>query len=441
MTDQLPKTSTKPSSKTKAQAVGTSPKAKDDPHSIMATVRDPQTSTRINYFLTQKGIPTTHPCLRVEVDTISDQQTLELETEDVQSLFSKFGPIESVTVSPSHKNTAIVVFKDFVSAYFAQQSLHLHHLPTYQARLSVKWNIVDDPRLALPTDPLALGHLGNTMSSQPVSETEYPAEPQVSGTTANNSNLKERNLPPTGTNGSTGKYTCRFEIQIENDKEFQVARRLIGAKGCNMKKILDTCSKGCTGPVQEVIKLRLRGKGSGFKEGPSQQESDEPLHLCISSPYPDKYATACEMAKELLQGVYEEYKAYCDKIGKPKALLHVKMMENVNTPVMHGARPANPYSKHEQSGNGYYPPRGMPAPYYVGPQGRPAGGYYYPPGYPSGPFYKYEPDAYRQSAGYSEAGYHYPTAAPPGFYSEQRIDDKEKVAAGVYYGNSTHQQP
>ncbi len=27
-----------------------------------------------------------------------------------------------------------------------------------------------------------------------------------------------------------GKYTCRFEIQIENDKEFQVARRLIGAK-------------------------------------------------------------------------------------------------------------------------------------------------------------------------------------------------------------------
>jgi hypothetical protein len=27
-----------------------------------------------------------------------------------------------------------------------------------------------------------------------------------------------------------GKFTCRFEIQIENDKEFQVARKLIGAK-------------------------------------------------------------------------------------------------------------------------------------------------------------------------------------------------------------------
>jgi len=33
-----------------------------------------------------------------------------------------------------------------------------------------------------------------------------------------------------------GKYTCKFYVQIENDNEFQVARRLIGSKGCNMKK-------------------------------------------------------------------------------------------------------------------------------------------------------------------------------------------------------------
>ncbi len=33
-----------------------------------------------------------------------------------------------------------------------------------------------------------------------------------------------------GLQGQNGKYTCRFEILIENDKDFQVARRLIGAK-------------------------------------------------------------------------------------------------------------------------------------------------------------------------------------------------------------------
>ena len=40
------------------------------------------------------------------------------------------------------------------------------------------------------------------------------------------------------------KYTCRFDIQIDNEKEFQVARRLIGAKGCNMTRIIELCNKG-----------------------------------------------------------------------------------------------------------------------------------------------------------------------------------------------------
>jgi len=127
------------------------------------------------------------------------------------------------------------------------------------------------------------------------------------------------------------KYTCRFDIQIENEKEFQVARKLIGAKGCNMKRILDMCSKGCNGPIQEVIKLRLRGRGSGFKEGPTQQESDEPLHLCISSKYYDKYIMARHLAKELILNVYEDYKRFCERTGKePIVNLQIKMKENVS---------------------------------------------------------------------------------------------------------------
>ena len=46
----------------------------------------------------------------------------------------------------------------------------------------------------------------------------------------------------------------------------------------------------------DVVKLRLRGKGSGFKEGPKQEESKEPLHLCISSRFYDKYKMACDAA-------------------------------------------------------------------------------------------------------------------------------------------------
>jgi hypothetical protein len=85
------------------------------------------------------------------------------------------------------------------------------------------------------------------------------------------------------------KFTCRFDIQIENDKDFQVARKLIGSKGCNMKKIVEMCTKDMMMQAQDVVKLRLRGKGSGFKEGPSKLESEEPLHLCISSKFQEKY--------------------------------------------------------------------------------------------------------------------------------------------------------
>ena len=65
------------------------------------------------------------------------------------------------------------------------------------------------------------------------------------------------------------KYTCRYEIQIDNEKEFQVARRVIGSKGANMKRIIEECSEGFDKSVNpyEIVKLRLRGKGSGFKEG------------------------------------------------------------------------------------------------------------------------------------------------------------------------------
>lgn len=52
-----------------------------------------------------------------------------------------------------------------------------------------------------------------------------------------------------------------------------------------MKKIIDAClGEIGADPKTEAdsIKLRLRGKGSGYKEGPNKLESHEPLHLCIS---------------------------------------------------------------------------------------------------------------------------------------------------------------
>ena len=117
----------------------------------------------------------------------------------------------------------------------------------------------------------------------------------------NNINIEEKNY---------GKYTCKYEILIPNDKEFQVARRLIGSKGCNMKKILNECKQINN---NENIKLRLRGKGSGYKEGPQNKESEEPLHLCISAKNQEEMRKACRLVDDLLNKIYEEYKKFCYK--------------------------------------------------------------------------------------------------------------------------------
>jgi hypothetical protein len=127
---------------------------------------------------------------------------------------------------------------------------------------------------------------------------------EQNNTTENNNSInnEEKNF---------GKYTCKYEILIPNDKEFQIARRLIGSKGCNMKDIINGCKSNSS--ESDQVKLRLRGKGSGYKEGPDNKESDEPLHLCISSKNPEDIKKACLLVDDLLEKIHKDYKDFCEK--------------------------------------------------------------------------------------------------------------------------------
>ena len=114
-----------------------------------------------------------------------------------------------------------------------------------------------------------------------------------------------------------------------------MARRLIGSKGCNMKRIIGQCSKSMP-PGTEVVKLRLRGQGSGFKEGPKQEESKEPLHLCISSRFYPQYMNACFQIEQLLLNVYEEFKKFCERskreikgVSGGGGILQIKKYESI----------------------------------------------------------------------------------------------------------------
>lgn len=114
------------------------------------------------------------------------------------------------------------------------------------------------------------------------------------------------------------KHTCRFDVGIENDEKFQVARRIIGSKGANMKRIVKVSN----------AKLRLRGQGSGFLEGTTQQESNEPLHLCISCRDYPPYAHAVKLVEDLLTNIYSEYQRYCMENNMPMPAVRINMREN-----------------------------------------------------------------------------------------------------------------
>ncbi len=144
-----------------------------------------------------------------------------------------------------------------------------------------------------------------------------------------NNNLTQLNV----NNNEKGniKYICKFYLQIEGDKDFQVIKRVIGAKGCNLKRIIDYCSKGPGGIyIPDAIKLKLRGVGSGYRE--KDGDKNEPLNLCVISKYQDKYKKACSFVIELIINIYEEYKRFCERKKKsPISNLNIQKVEYIST--------------------------------------------------------------------------------------------------------------
>ena len=81
-----------------------------------------------------------------------------------------------------------------------------------------------------------------------------------------------------------------------------------------MKRIIDYCNKMVNDQgnslIHEGVKLRLRGKGSGFLEGPEQRESMDPLNLCVSSKDKKKYTVASNEVESLLDKIYQDFKFF-----------------------------------------------------------------------------------------------------------------------------------
>ena len=107
------------------------------------------------------------------------------------------------------------------------------------------------------------------------------------------------------------KYVAQYFIQIANTYDFPVTKYIIGCNGINLRQII---MNYCIRNGDFTTKIRLRGKGSGYKEGPNNEESNEPLELCISSLNAFSYTQCCFQLEILLKQIYYIYYLFeCNK--------------------------------------------------------------------------------------------------------------------------------
>jgi hypothetical protein len=82
---------------------------------------------------------------------------------------------------------------------------------------------------------------------------------------------------------------------------------LIGNSGKLLRNII---VRNCISNGDRTTKIRLRGKGSGYKEGPKKEESNDPMELCISSLNLLSYLKCSQDIENLLRNVYYQYYLY-----------------------------------------------------------------------------------------------------------------------------------
>ena len=269
----------------------------------------------------------------VEVISNSENVKYELDPQDVKNVFEKFGKVSKVEVQESC-NKAVVTMEDPEMGKLAEKHLNFYQLPGTEAYLTVKWQFDDYEELQRVAEQKKPSFV-NAQNSPKESNVKEENSSLIDASPSSN-NIKESSgsVSPLKSGiskecTSVSKFTAKYEIPIRNLPGFCIARKIIGHRGKNMKYILGKLKENnFNGPIQDVTKLRLRGQGSGFKEGPNNCESPEPLHLCISSKYYEKYAEACDLVEKLLKDVYQEYNNFCRWKGRKTVNYNVNKLEN-----------------------------------------------------------------------------------------------------------------
>lgn len=95
----------------------------------------------------------------------------------------------------------------------------------------------------------------------------------------------------------------KIPVDLEPINGFNLRAQVVGRGGDNVKYIQQ--ETGC--------KVQIKGRGSGFVEPQSGQESDEPMYLHIAGPRPEGVEKAKALCEELLENVKNDYQAFKER--------------------------------------------------------------------------------------------------------------------------------
>jgi len=112
--------------------------------------------------------------------------------------------------------------------------------------------------------------------------------------------------------------SCNVFVGIEEDEAFGVVRRLLGANGENIRRIVQ--SSRC-----RATTVRVRGRGSRCLEPPAWLEVDKPLMVTVCSASAACLDLALGMVLELLESVHKDYVIFCAEAGRPARRLAVRV--------------------------------------------------------------------------------------------------------------------
>ncbi len=173
-----------------------------------------------------------------------------------------------------------------------------------------------------------LNTVGNQNTITPIINSSSPS---TNNNTNNNKNTS-LDFKTNSTRDYQFKYVVRYIVQIENEKNFPVTKMIIGNNGMLLRNIL---YENCIKYGDYTTKIRLRGKGSGYKEGPKNEESKDPMELCISSLNLMSFTRCSYAIESMLLKVYYQYYVYQCKIVEDKVKeLNGGVGTNLRMPVM-----------------------------------------------------------------------------------------------------------